>query len=135
MPKGPRGEKRPADVIGNSVQVMRIATGEVEEANDGKDPHAKALGGKGGERGSREQRRRSDGNNLTSVQVWPYIAAHQNDARPQWLYPRTEWKRRLCADARQPMQVRSGSVTMLKIKWWVVALTGHLFIRHSAAVA
>ena len=32
MPKGPRGEKRPADVIGAAVKVMRIATGEeVEE--------------------------------------------------------------------------------------------------------
>jgi len=31
MPKGPRGEKRPADVIGNAVKVMRIATGEEEE--------------------------------------------------------------------------------------------------------
>ncbi len=31
MPKGPRGEKRPADVIGNAVHVMRIATGEVVE--------------------------------------------------------------------------------------------------------
>ncbi len=31
MPKGPRGEKRPADVIGNAVHVMRIATGEVED--------------------------------------------------------------------------------------------------------
>ena len=30
MPKGPRGQKRPADVIGNAVHVMRIATGEVE---------------------------------------------------------------------------------------------------------
>jgi hypothetical protein len=28
MPKGPRGEKRPADVIGNAVHVMRIATGD-----------------------------------------------------------------------------------------------------------
>jgi hypothetical protein len=28
MPKGPRGEKRSADVIGNAVRVMRIATGE-----------------------------------------------------------------------------------------------------------
>jgi hypothetical protein len=28
MPRGPRGEKRPADVIGNTVKVMRIATGE-----------------------------------------------------------------------------------------------------------
>lgn len=31
MPKGPRGEKRPADVIGGAVKVMRIATGEEEE--------------------------------------------------------------------------------------------------------
>ena len=26
MPRGPRGEKRPADVIGNAVKVVRIAT-------------------------------------------------------------------------------------------------------------
>ncbi len=31
MPKGPKGEKRPADVIGNAVHIMRIATGEVED--------------------------------------------------------------------------------------------------------
>ena len=31
MPKGPKGEKRPADVIGNAVKVMRIATGEEED--------------------------------------------------------------------------------------------------------
>jgi hypothetical protein len=51
MPKGPRGEKRPADVIGNAVMVMKIATGEIEEtapADDGKDPAAKALGSRGG---------------------------------------------------------------------------------------
>ena len=28
MPRGPKGEKRPADVIGNAVKVMRIAEGE-----------------------------------------------------------------------------------------------------------
>jgi hypothetical protein len=53
MPKGPKGEKRPADVIGNAVHVMRIATGEIEEGapvDDGKDPAAKALGAKGGRR-------------------------------------------------------------------------------------
>lgn len=33
MPKGPKGEKRPADVIGNAVHVMRIATGEIDEAS------------------------------------------------------------------------------------------------------
>jgi len=31
MPRGPKGEKRPADVIGDGVRVMRIATGEAEE--------------------------------------------------------------------------------------------------------
>ena len=28
MPTGPKGQKRPADVIGAAVRVMRIATGE-----------------------------------------------------------------------------------------------------------
>ena len=50
MPKGPKGEKRPADVIGAAVKVMKIATGEIEEDvdDDGKDKAAQALGRKGG---------------------------------------------------------------------------------------
>jgi hypothetical protein len=51
MPKGPKGQQRPADVIGNAVKVMRIATGEEQEdfgADDGKDPAAKSLGSRGG---------------------------------------------------------------------------------------
>ncbi len=50
MPRGPKGQKRTADVIGNAVKVMRIATGEEKEEyqDDGKDPAAKALGAKGG---------------------------------------------------------------------------------------
>ena len=50
MPRGPKGERRPADVIGNAVHVMRVLTGEIEETipDDGKDPAAKALGKKGG---------------------------------------------------------------------------------------
>jgi hypothetical protein len=31
MPRGPKGEKRPADVIGAAVMVAKIATGEIEE--------------------------------------------------------------------------------------------------------
>jgi hypothetical protein len=31
MPKGPNGQKRPADAIGLAVMVAKIATGEVEE--------------------------------------------------------------------------------------------------------
>jgi hypothetical protein len=54
MPKGPQGQKRPADVIGNAVKVMRIATGEEPEdygpspESEGKDPAAVALGRRGG---------------------------------------------------------------------------------------
>jgi len=29
MPRAPRGEKRPADVIGAAVMVAKIATGEI----------------------------------------------------------------------------------------------------------
>jgi hypothetical protein len=31
VPTGPKGEKRPADVIGNAVKVMRILAGEEPE--------------------------------------------------------------------------------------------------------
>ena len=52
MPKGPKGEKRPADVIGAAVRVARIATGEEQEDTgqdeNGKDKAAQALGRKGG---------------------------------------------------------------------------------------
>ena len=50
MPKGPKGQKRPADVIGNAVKVMRIATGEEGELpfDDGKDKSAQSLGQRGG---------------------------------------------------------------------------------------
>jgi len=50
VPKGPKGQKRPADVIGNAVKVMRIATGEEADdvADDGKDPAARSLGARGG---------------------------------------------------------------------------------------
>ena len=48
MPRGPRGEKRPADVIGMSVKVMRIATGEEEEELDRAKSAAAELGARGG---------------------------------------------------------------------------------------
>ncbi len=52
MPTGPKGQKRPADVISNAVRVMRIATGEEADdvVDDGKDAAAKELGRKGGKR-------------------------------------------------------------------------------------
>ena len=51
MPKTPKGHKRPADVISNAVRVMKIATGEIEEAEaneDGMNKAAVELGRKGG---------------------------------------------------------------------------------------
>ncbi len=49
MPKGPKGEKRPADVIGAAITVAKIATGEIEDkTDDGKNKAAVELGRKGG---------------------------------------------------------------------------------------
>ncbi len=50
MPKGPKGEKRPADVIGNTVKIAKIATGEIEDEiiDDGKNKAAQSLGRMGG---------------------------------------------------------------------------------------
>lgn len=51
MPTGPKGQKRPVDVVSNAVHVMKVLTGEADDGapvDDGKDPAAKALGAKGG---------------------------------------------------------------------------------------
>jgi len=50
MPKGPNGEKRPADAIARAIKVAKIATGEIEEGKDedGKDRAAQSLGRRGG---------------------------------------------------------------------------------------
>jgi hypothetical protein len=50
MPRGPKGEKRPADAIGAAVMIGRIATGEIEDltTDDGKNAAAVALGRMGG---------------------------------------------------------------------------------------
>jgi hypothetical protein len=42
MPKGPEGQKRPADVIGNAFLVAKIATGEATETvpDESKNPAA-----------------------------------------------------------------------------------------------
>jgi hypothetical protein len=47
MPRGPKGQKRPADVIGNAVKVMRIATGELPKMTKttARTPQPNPLGG------------------------------------------------------------------------------------------
>jgi hypothetical protein len=50
MPRGPKGEKRPADAIGAAIMVAKIATGELDDltTEDGKNAAAVALGRMGG---------------------------------------------------------------------------------------
>jgi len=60
VPKGPSGQKRPADVTQNAVHVMRIATGQDKESASAPKSAAAELGSKGGkaraEKLSKEQR-------------------------------------------------------------------------------
>lgn len=55
MPRGPKGERRPADVIGAAIMVGRIATGEIEDrkAESTKDAAAVSLGRRGGLKGGK----------------------------------------------------------------------------------
>jgi hypothetical protein len=78
LPKGPKGEKRPADVISAAVKVMRIATGEEAETepNAGKNAAAVALGKLGGARGGKAR-----ANAMTPQQR---KAAAQKAARSRW---------------------------------------------------
>jgi len=48
MPKGPNGEKRPADAIGLAVMIGRIATGEIEDERTRLSSAAAEMGRKGG---------------------------------------------------------------------------------------
>jgi hypothetical protein len=42
MPKGPQGQKRPADVIGCAVMVGKIATGEIQDTKSKAPGRAKS---------------------------------------------------------------------------------------------
>jgi hypothetical protein len=55
MPKGPGGEKRPADVIGAAIKVAKIATGEIAE-DVGVD--GKGQGGRQSRQAGRQSARR-----------------------------------------------------------------------------
>ena len=48
MPRGPKGEKRPADVIGAAVMIGKIATGEIDDltTDDGKNDHPRQASAK-----------------------------------------------------------------------------------------
>lgn len=54
MPRGPQGQKRPADSIGAAVQVARIAIGEEEETPISVQTADQILGRKGGQARARK---------------------------------------------------------------------------------
>jgi hypothetical protein len=76
MPTGPKGQKRPGDVIGAAIMVAKIATGEIEDTvpDDGKDPAAKALGRKGGKKRAENMtpERRADIARLAAATRWNF---------------------------------------------------------------
>ena len=50
MPKGPRGEKRPADAISRAVMIGKIATGKIEDEREELSSAAAQLGRAGGKK-------------------------------------------------------------------------------------
>jgi len=46
MLKGPQGQKRPTDIVGNAIMVAKLATGELEETL--KQPSGKVRSGHAG---------------------------------------------------------------------------------------
>jgi len=61
MPKGPQGQKRPADVIGAAVMAAKIATGEITEAVEAKAKSAAAEMGRKAVRRARPAYRKNAG--------------------------------------------------------------------------
>jgi hypothetical protein len=53
MPKGPQGQRRPADAIGAAIMVAKIATGEIEEKL--KQPSGKTRSGHAGAKARAEK--------------------------------------------------------------------------------
>jgi hypothetical protein len=77
MPKGPRGEKRPGDVVGAAVKVAKIATGEIEEDTDEPQSAAAELGRKGGQARAAKltSKQRSDAARKAAKSRWKVGAA------------------------------------------------------------
>jgi hypothetical protein len=46
MPRGPNGERRPADTVANAIHVAKIATGEVEDEMPSARRNGGLVGGK-----------------------------------------------------------------------------------------
>ena len=72
MPKGPNGEKRPADAIGLAVMIGKIATGEIEDERETLSSAAAEMGRKGGQKRAEGMtpERRSEIAKLAAAKRW-----------------------------------------------------------------
>jgi hypothetical protein len=75
MPRGPKGEKRPADVIGAAVMIGRIASGEIDAgvgapADYGKDQAAVRAWPKG-RQAARANNSPARNRSLNLCRTWP----------------------------------------------------------------
>lgn len=72
MPKGPEGQKRKADVIGNAVLIGKIATGEESETVTAPKSAAAEMGAKGGKAraASLSKKRRSEIAKKAAAKRW-----------------------------------------------------------------
>jgi len=93
LPTGPKGQKRLAEVIGNAVRVMRIATGDEADdvIDDGKNAAAKELGSKGGKKRAanmtperRAEIARDARNHKFDSQDVPLLAVGKIAGRARW---------------------------------------------------
>jgi hypothetical protein len=64
LPKGPQGQKRPADVTQNAVLVMKIATGEAKEIQPADKKTVRAAAGK---KGGTARAAKMDGERRTEI--------------------------------------------------------------------
>jgi hypothetical protein len=118
MPQGPRGEKRPADVIGNAIMVAKIATGEIEEQLDPEQPPnpAAELGRKGGAARAKSHARaaardRQEGCRLALEQ------AQMTDRQ-------TPWWDAIGTDENFPLKVKRGAKMPMPWTWEIVGGDG-----------
>ena len=78
MPRGPRGEKRPRDVVGAAVKVARILSHQIEEDIDPKSVAAE-LGSRGGKarKAALSPERRKEIARKAAIKRWQ---KHRNEA-------------------------------------------------------
>jgi hypothetical protein len=70
MPRGPRGECRPADVIGAAVMVARISVGDEQEQTTPEGPRRRAAAGGTGRAEKLSPSRRAEIAKQAAVRRW-----------------------------------------------------------------